>query len=218
MPHRPDQSQHEIRKTLSVPERKRGFELAVEEAHGHCGIVTVASSPRVLTRIWTWSWRWRATRRPWTPTTSWCTARCCILAPIRSRRFTSTTAAHVRHSPQRPNEGSLCRVIERTCHRPAYSIHCVIDAFEWYRAICGSLVHRSEPQLQSNVEDLPRVYGQFNDSPPEARTCPAYGTVHPGRDWTAWHGMRDGATASDYLFMRKIGTLPTSYIDSLLLI
>jgi 3-hydroxyanthranilate 3,4-dioxygenase len=92
--------------------------------------------------------------------------------------------AHVRHSPQRPNEGSLCTVIERT--RPLG----VIDAFEWYCANCGGLVHRSELQLQSIVEDLPRVYGQFYDSAPEARTCPTCGTVHPGRDWKAWHAMR----------------------------
>ncbi|MEO7243119.1 MAG: dihydrodipicolinate synthase family protein [Variovorax sp.] len=29
--------------SMSVPERKRSFELAVEEAHGHCGIVTSCS-------------------------------------------------------------------------------------------------------------------------------------------------------------------------------
>ena len=97
--------------------------------------------------------------------------------------------AHVRHSPQRPNEGSLCTVIERT--RPLG----VIDAFEWYCANCGGLVQRSELQLQSIVEDLPRVYGQFYDSAPEARTCPACGTVHPGRDWKSWHGMRASSPA-----------------------
>lgn len=68
--------------------------------------------------------------------------------------------AHVRHSPQRPNEGSLCTVIERT--RPLG----VIDAFEWYCAKCCGLVHRSELQLQSIAEDLPRVYRQFYDSRP----------------------------------------------------
>ena len=213
MPHRPGQSQHEIRKTLSVPERKRGFELAVEEAHGHCGIVTSCSDTNLDME--------RALARY---SQAVGTDYIVVHSPVLhfGAHTVETVYEYYRRacasSPQRLNEGSLCRVIERTCHRPAYSIHCVIDAFEWYRAICGSLVHRSEPQLQSNVEDLPRVYGQFNDSPPEARTCPAYGTVHPGRDWTAWHGMRDGATASDYLFMRKIGTLPTSYIDSLLLI
>jgi 4-hydroxy-tetrahydrodipicolinate synthase len=29
--------------SMSVPERKRTFELAVEEAHGHCGVVTSCS-------------------------------------------------------------------------------------------------------------------------------------------------------------------------------
>ena len=84
--------------------------------------------------------------------------------------------------------------MERTCHRPAYRIHCVIDAFEWNRAICGSLAHLTEPQLQNIVEDLPRVYGQFNDSPPEARTCTACGTVHLGArlERLEWHaGRRD---------------------------
>jgi 3-hydroxyanthranilate 3,4-dioxygenase len=91
---------------------------------------------------------------------------------------------HVRHSPQRPHPDSLCTVIERT--RPAG----VIDAFEWYCAQCGSLVHRSELQLQSIVEDLPRVYGGFYDSAPKLRTCAKCGTVHPGRDWAGWHDMR----------------------------
>ena len=92
---------------------------------------------------------------------------------------------HVRHSPQRPDPDSLCTVIERT--RPQG----VIDAFEWYCAACGGLVHRSEVQLQSIVEDLPRIYGQFYDSAPNLRECPTCGTVHPGRDWKAWHAQRE---------------------------
>lgn len=77
----------------------------------------------------------------------------------------------------------------------------VIDALEWYCAKCGGLVHRSELQLQSIVEDLPRVYGQFYDSPPEARICPACGTVHPGHNWKSWHEMR----ASFPVSTNKIG-------------
>ena len=65
--------------------------------------------------------------------------------------------AHVRHSPQRPEPGSLCTVIERS--RPVG----VIDAFEGCCANCGHLVTR-----------------------PEARTCSQCGTVHPGRDWATW--------------------------------
>jgi 3-hydroxyanthranilate 3,4-dioxygenase len=91
---------------------------------------------------------------------------------------------HVRHSPQRPEPGSLCTVLERS--RPAG----VLDAFEWYCAHCGTLVHRSELQLQSIVEDLPRAYGVFYNAAPALRTCPACGEVHPGRDWQAWHATR----------------------------
>ena len=92
--------------------------------------------------------------------------------------------AHVRHSPQRPEEGSLCTVIERA--RPAG----VMDAFEWYCAKCATRVQRSEIQLQSIVEDLPRVFNAFYGSDDAARTCPGCGTVHPGRDWAAWHALR----------------------------
>ena len=43
---------------------------------------------------------------------------------------------HVRHSPQRPEPGSLCTVIEIT--RPKG----LIDAFEWYCANCVGLITR----------------------------------------------------------------------------
>lgn len=89
--------------------------------------------------------------------------------------------AHVRHSPQRPQPGSLCTVIERS--RPAG----VVDAFEWYCAACGGLVVRKEVQLQSIVEDLPKAYAQFYDACESDRTCPHCGQVHPGRDWRSWH-------------------------------
>jgi 3-hydroxyanthranilate 3,4-dioxygenase len=88
---------------------------------------------------------------------------------------------HLRHSPQRPEPGSLCLVIERT--RPTG----MIDGFEWYCAHCATRVHRTEVQLQSIVEDLPRVYNQFYESSDTARTCPNCGTVHPGRNWKQWH-------------------------------
>ena len=91
--------------------------------------------------------------------------------------------AHVRHSPQRPEPGSLCTVIERS--RPAG----VVDAFEWYCAACGALVVRREVQLQSIVEDLPRTYASFYDSSEVERTCPQCGQIHPGRDWRSWHGL-----------------------------
>ncbi|MGA1254013.1 MAG: 3-hydroxyanthranilate 3,4-dioxygenase [Burkholderiaceae bacterium] len=96
---------------------------------------------------------------------------------------------HLRHSPQRPEPGSLCLVIERT--RPAG----MIDGFEWYCAHCGTRVHRTEVQLQSIVEDLPRVYNQFYDSAEAARTCPQCGEIHPGRNWELWHRQQSGKAA-----------------------
>jgi 3-hydroxyanthranilate 3,4-dioxygenase len=88
---------------------------------------------------------------------------------------------HVRHSPQRPEEGSLCTVIERS--RPAG----VMDAFEWYCAQCGGLIARRELQLLSIVEDLPKAFASFYDTAEGERTCPHCGQIHPGRDWHAWH-------------------------------
>ena len=95
--------------------------------------------------------------------------------------------AHVRHSPQRPEPGSMCTVIERS--RPVG----VLDAFEWYCGKCATLVHRAEVQLQSIVEDLPKAYNAFYGLDEVARRCPACGTVHPGRDWQSWHAMREAA-------------------------
>ncbi|MBF9044275.1 3-hydroxyanthranilate 3,4-dioxygenase [Rhodobacterales bacterium HKCCE4037] len=82
---------------------------------------------------------------------------------------------HVRHSPQRPMEGSVGLVIEPK--RPEGAV----DAIEWYCFNCGSLVHRSEMHLKSIVEDLPPVYAAFYASD-EARTCPSCGEVHPGKE------------------------------------
>ncbi len=81
---------------------------------------------------------------------------------------------HVRHSPQRPEAGSLCLVIER--QRPAG----VKDGFEWYCPGCSRLLHRVEVQLKSIVTDLPPLFEQFYASA-ALRTCQACGAVHPGR-------------------------------------
>lgn len=89
--------------------------------------------------------------------------------------------AYVRHSPQRPEAGSLCTVIERS--RPAG----VIDAFEWFCAECGQLVARRETQLQSIVDDLPKAFASFYDTPENTRACSQCGAIHPGRDWLSWH-------------------------------
>lgn len=88
---------------------------------------------------------------------------------------------HVRHSPQRPEPESLCLVMERA--RPLG----MRDAFEWYCAVCASMVHRAECQLASIVEDLPKMFAGFYSSEPTVRTCKQCATVHPGRDWAAWH-------------------------------
>jgi 3-hydroxyanthranilate 3,4-dioxygenase len=93
---------------------------------------------------------------------------------------------HVRHSPQRPEEGSLGLVIERA--RPPGEL----DAFEWYCAECASLVHRAECQLASIVDDLPRIFAGFYEGEPRLRRCPQCATMHPGRDWAAWHRQAAG--------------------------
>ena len=80
---------------------------------------------------------------------------------------------HVRHSPQRPEAGSLCLVIERS--RPEG----VRDAFEWYCERCDALLHRVEVQLKSIVRDLPPLFDRFYAST-ELRTCRKCGALHPG--------------------------------------
>jgi 3-hydroxyanthranilate 3,4-dioxygenase len=81
---------------------------------------------------------------------------------------------HVRHSPQRPEPGSVGLVIERT--RPAGAI----DGFEWYCPSCHGLVHRVEVQLRSIVDDLPPLFARFYASP-DLRKCKSCGTLHPGK-------------------------------------
>jgi 3-hydroxyanthranilate 3,4-dioxygenase len=82
--------------------------------------------------------------------------------------------AHVRHSPQRPEEGSVCLVIERK--RPDG----VVDGFEWYCLNCAGLLYRVEVQLKSIVRDLPPLFDRFYAST-ELRTCKSCGAVHPGK-------------------------------------
>ncbi len=81
---------------------------------------------------------------------------------------------HVRHSPQRPEPGSVGLVIER--RRPEGAI----DAFEWYCPSCHALLHRVELQLQDIVADLPPLFDAFYASVAQ-RTCRACGAVHPGQ-------------------------------------
>ena len=81
---------------------------------------------------------------------------------------------HMRHSPQRPEEGSLCLVIERT--RPEGAL----DGFEWYCLECHALLHRIEVQLKSIVRDLPPLFERFYASE-LMRTCQQCGALHPGK-------------------------------------
>ena len=81
---------------------------------------------------------------------------------------------HVRHSPQRPEVGSIGLVVEPK--RPANEV----DAFEWYCFNCQALVRRVEVNLKSIVKDLPPLYKAFYEDE-AARTCKKCGTMHPGK-------------------------------------
>jgi 3-hydroxyanthranilate 3,4-dioxygenase len=82
--------------------------------------------------------------------------------------------AHARHSPQRPQEGSIGLVVEGT-RQPGLK-----DGFEWYCFNCGNLVHRVEVEVKDITKDLPPLFNAFYDSQ-QARTCKSCGTVHPGK-------------------------------------
>jgi 3-hydroxyanthranilate 3,4-dioxygenase len=81
---------------------------------------------------------------------------------------------HVRHSPQRPMEGSVGLVVE-----PGRAAE-ELDAFEWYCFNCQARVHRVEVKVASLVKDLPPLYEAFYKDD-KARTCPKCGTIHPGK-------------------------------------
>lgn len=87
---------------------------------------------------------------------------------------------HVRHSPQRPQAGSIGLVVEPKRADGAK------DAFEWYCFHCKSRVHRVEVTLTSIVRDLPPLFERFYGDE-KLRACPQCGAVHPGKtppeDW-----------------------------------
>ncbi len=83
--------------------------------------------------------------------------------------------AHMRHSPQRPQDGSIGLVIEPA--RPEGAL----DAVEWYCFNCHARVHRAEVDLVSIVDDLPPIYARFY-ADAALRTCPNCGAVHPGKE------------------------------------
>jgi 3-hydroxyanthranilate 3,4-dioxygenase len=88
---------------------------------------------------------------------------------------------HTLHSPQRPEAGSRCLVIEYK--RPRGET----DAFQWSCAACGTVIQRYEVTLQSIVADLPPVYERFYATSDSERRCRGCGEIHPGRDFSAWH-------------------------------
>ena len=88
--------------------------------------------------------------------------------------------AHIQHSPQRPVKG-LCFLVEMV--RPQGWT----DKLNWYCASCGELVWGAEKQMTNLVADLPIIYQQFYALNDEERRCKHCGTVHPGKDYAAWH-------------------------------
>jgi 3-hydroxyanthranilate 3,4-dioxygenase len=82
--------------------------------------------------------------------------------------------AHVRHSPQRPQDGSIGLVVESP------RVAGMRDGFEWFCFECGALVHRVEVEVKDIVKDLPPLFEAFY-SDETARTCKSCGAVHPGK-------------------------------------
>jgi 3-hydroxyanthranilate 3,4-dioxygenase len=80
--------------------------------------------------------------------------------------------AHLRHSPQRPEPGSVGLVVEKV--RP----NDVDDAFEWYCPKCWTRLHRVEVTVQNIVKDLPPLFEAFYSS---SRKCPECGHIHPAK-------------------------------------
>ena len=84
-------------------------------------------------------------------------------------------SAHLRHSPQRPQPGSVGLVVEGT-RTPDQK-----DGFEWFCFDCGELVHRVEVAVRNIVTDLPPLFTAFYDDL-EKRACRNCGRVHPGKE------------------------------------
>jgi 3-hydroxyanthranilate 3,4-dioxygenase len=81
---------------------------------------------------------------------------------------------HMRHSPQRLQEGTIGVVVEMP--RPEGAL----DGFEWYCQNCHQLLHRADVKLKSIVRDLPPLFEQFYSSE-SLRKCKHCGAVHPGK-------------------------------------
>ena len=78
----------------------------------------------------------------------------------------------VRHSPQRPEAGSVGLVVEKI--RPLD----VNDGFEWYCPKCWTRVHRVEVNVRNIVKDLPPLFDAFYRTTVK---CPSCGHTHPGK-------------------------------------
>ena len=83
--------------------------------------------------------------------------------------------AHIRHSPQRPVEGSVGLVVEGARHSE------MKDGFEWFCFDCGHLVHRVEVHIKDIVKDLPPLFDAFYNNQTE-RICGHCGAMHPGKE------------------------------------
>lgn len=88
---------------------------------------------------------------------------------------------HLIHSPQRPDPNGLCLLIELP--RPEGKL----DALQWFCAHCATRIWGAEKQLESLVDDLPKIYNQFYALGDEDRVCSSCGTQHPGKDYKIWH-------------------------------
>ncbi|MEW5864602.1 MAG: 3-hydroxyanthranilate 3,4-dioxygenase [Pseudomonadota bacterium] len=103
-----------------------------------------------------------------------------IMTPEGPRRVDLAEGAifllppHVRHSPQRPEAGSLCLLVERT--RPKE----LLDGFEWYCPSCHALLHRVEVHVSDLATQLPQAFDAFH-ADLARRTCQRCGTLHPGK-------------------------------------
>lgn len=79
---------------------------------------------------------------------------------------------HVRHSPQRPEPGSIGLVVERV--RAAG----VEDGFEWYCPACANLIHRCSFHMSAMAIERPRQFGAYYRNMANGN-CPNCGEPNP---------------------------------------
>ena len=81
---------------------------------------------------------------------------------------------HMRHSPQRPEPGSIGLVVER--RRPAG----VPDGFEWFCPDCAMLLHRCELHVSELATARKKLFDGYYDDVANG-TCPSCGAPNPKR-------------------------------------